>query len=125
MARRVVWAQVAWLGLMLIGTWLCCAPQALGQPRQYRVMREQQTRFAQAIESEGPENFEGAYVDQSGPEELPPEPVVPMREEGMPPSPMPYDPLDAPAPAVSSGEWMRDGCWYSQQNATYMSRATS
>ncbi|HJX10139.1 MAG TPA: hypothetical protein VJ733_06510 [Candidatus Binatia bacterium] len=35
-----------------------------------------------------------------------------------------YDPLDpeSPAPAVSSGEWIRNGCWYTQQSAVYMIR---
>ena len=28
--------------------------------------------------------------------------------------------LHAPAPAVSSGEWLRDGCWYTQQSAVYL-----
>jgi hypothetical protein len=43
----------------------------------------------------------------------------------------PYEPieepmdLDAPAPAVSSGEWVRDGFWYTQQSAVYMSRSVS
>ena len=35
-----------------------------------------------------------------------------------------YDPMDpdAPAPTVSSGEWIRNGCWYTQQSAVYMNR---
>jgi hypothetical protein len=33
--------------------------------------------------------------------------------------------LDAPAPTVSSGEWLRDGCWYTQQSAVFMSRSTN
>jgi hypothetical protein len=32
--------------------------------------------------------------------------------------------LDAPAPATSSGEWVRNGCWYFQQSVEYMSRST-
>ncbi len=31
--------------------------------------------------------------------------------------------FDAPAPAVSSGEWIRNGCWYTQQSAVYLSRS--
>ncbi len=33
--------------------------------------------------------------------------------------------LDAPAPTASSGEWLRDGCWYTQQSAVFMSRSTN
>jgi hypothetical protein len=33
--------------------------------------------------------------------------------------------LDAPAPTVSSGAWLRDGCWYTQQSAVFMSRSTN
>ncbi len=36
----------------------------------------------------------------------------------------PLDP-EGPAPAVSSGEWVRNGCWYTQQSAVYMGRSTS
>ncbi|MGD9721965.1 MAG: hypothetical protein AB7E98_12525 [Pirellulales bacterium] len=32
--------------------------------------------------------------------------------------------FDAPAPATSSGEWIRQGCWYTQQSAVYISRST-
>ncbi len=37
------------------------------------------------------------------------------------------DPLDieAPAPAVSSREWLRKGYWYTQQSAVFMSRSTN
>ncbi len=33
--------------------------------------------------------------------------------------------FDAPAPATSSAEWLRSGCWYTQQSAVYMSRETN
>lgn len=33
--------------------------------------------------------------------------------------------LDAPAPTASSGEWLRNGYWYTQQSAVYMSRSVS
>ena len=33
----------------------------------------------------------------------------------------PYD-LDAPAPTISSSDWLRSGRWYTQQSAVYMSR---
>ncbi len=36
---------------------------------------------------------------------------------------MPVEEYDAPAPAVSSGEWLRNGCWYTQQSAVYLSRS--
>ena len=36
----------------------------------------------------------------------------------------PYDP-DAPVPALSSGDWLRNGRWYTQQSAVYMSRSTN
>jgi hypothetical protein len=38
-----------------------------------------------------------------------------------------YDPMDpdAPAPTVSSGEWIRNGCWYTQQSVVYMNRNVS
>ena len=29
---------------------------------------------------------------------------------------------DAPAPTVSSGEWLRNGCWYAEQSVVYMIR---
>src|SRR5262249_10194535 len=32
---------------------------------------------------------------------------------------------DGPAPAVSSGEWLRGGCWYTQQSVVYMSRSSN
>lgn len=37
------------------------------------------------------------------------------------------DPLDpeGPAPAVSSGEWIRSGCWYTEQDVVYFSRSTN
>lgn len=36
----------------------------------------------------------------------------------------PVDP-EGPAPAVSSGEWIRSGCWYTSQEVIYFSRSTS
>lgn len=36
---------------------------------------------------------------------------------------MSLEEYDAPAPAVSSGEWIRNGCWYTQQSAVYFSRS--
>lgn len=36
----------------------------------------------------------------------------------------PLDP-DAPAPVVSSGEWLRSGCWYTEQSVVYMIRNVS
>lgn len=40
---------------------------------------------------------------------------------------IPFDSMDpdAPAPAVSSGDWVRNGCWYMQQSAVYMSRSVN
>jgi hypothetical protein len=44
---------------------------------------------------------------------------------------MPYEPIhdtgdpDAPAPAASSGDWLRDGHWYTEQGAVYLTRVTS
>lgn len=32
---------------------------------------------------------------------------------------------DAPAPTVSSGEWIRSGCWYTEQSVVYMIRNVS
>jgi hypothetical protein len=32
---------------------------------------------------------------------------------------------DAPAPTVSSGEWLHNNCWYAQQSVVYMSRSVS
>jgi hypothetical protein len=32
---------------------------------------------------------------------------------------------DEPAPAVSSGEWLKNGPWYTQQSAVYMNRSTN
>jgi hypothetical protein len=38
-----------------------------------------------------------------------------------------YDPQDpeSPAPTVSSGEWIRNGIWYTQQDAIYWTRSVS
>jgi hypothetical protein len=38
-----------------------------------------------------------------------------------------YDPTDpdAPAPTVSSGEWLQSGRWYATQSAVYITRSTS
>ena len=30
--------------------------------------------------------------------------------------------FDGPAPTASSGEWVKSGCWYSEQSVTYLSR---
>src|SRR5690606_14585492 len=32
---------------------------------------------------------------------------------------------EGPAPAVSSGEWIRNGCWYVDLRATYIDRAAN
>ncbi len=42
--------------------------------------------------------------------------------EGYAPIHEPMD-LHAPAPAVSSGEWLRDGFWYTEQSAVYINRS--
>jgi hypothetical protein len=72
-----------------------------------------------------PLGFSGAMMTLAAPEDPRANPGI--LEEPYPPyEPIqqPFD-LDAPAPAVSSGEWVRDGFWYTQQSAVYMSRSVS
>ncbi|MEX2114383.1 MAG: hypothetical protein WD845_14410 [Pirellulales bacterium] len=76
--------------------------------------------------SVAPEPVEGEYAsetyapDEFMPAEFAPDETasgeyLPMDESG--------EYFDAPAPAVSSGEWLRNGCWYTQQSAVYFSRS--
>ena len=70
-----------------------------------------------------PLGFSGAMVN-------PGSPVDPGRSEGMfeteiyAPIEEPMD-LDAPAPAVSSGEWVKSGYWYTHQSVVYMNRSAN
>ncbi len=44
--------------------------------------------------------------------------------EALPEFHKPLD-LDAPAPATSSGDWLQNGCWYTEQSVVYMSRSVN
>jgi hypothetical protein len=104
------------------------------------------TWHAAPEEYPGPDEYQGPELADSGPawHASHPHPGEPLGFSGamarptVPPTPMGssllhekympvQEPLDphGPAPAVSSGEWVRDGYWYSQQSAVYMSRSVS
>ena len=84
-----------------------------------------QSRYiAQHPRSDEPLGFSNTLFSESG------SPVDPADSPGIfeeEPFDASYDPTDpdAPAPTISSGEWIGDGCWYAQQSAVFMSRSTN
>ncbi len=79
--------------------------------------------MAQEPDPNGPLGFEGARFSPTAP-------IDPGMNQGFvvdEPFEEFYDPMDpeAPAPTVSSGEWIHNGRWYTQQSVVYMIRSVS
>jgi hypothetical protein len=77
---------------------------------------------AQQPDAGAPLGFNGAHFQPSAP-------IDPSQDPGIFDEPVeeihePFD-LGAPAPAVSSGDWIRTGRWYTEQSAVYMDRSTT
>ncbi len=77
--------------------------------------------FSAAMAQSEPIGFSGARFQPSMP--VDPSLGASMFEEPIEMAD-PLDP-DAPAPAVSSGEWLRNGYWYTQQSVVFMNRSSN
>lgn len=110
---------------------------AQGYGRAPGGMQRQPTRLLEAVEqaayspaahqemwesSGEPLGFSGARMQPAMPD---PEASYGVLDETYgPPLEEPMDP-EGPAPATSSGEWVKTGLWYTDQNVTYMDRSTN
>ena len=75
------------------------------------------------VSQDEPLGFSGARVDVEPTYQAMPEGGL-LEDDAYPMLEEPMDP-EGPAPAVSSGEWLRSGLWYTQQSAVYMNRSTN
>lgn len=99
------------------------------EPLGFSGARVTNARMGQApIEASG--TSEGTPPAEYAPEEIPSGEYVPegeyVSEEGYTPGEFldeSMEPLDPPAPTTSSGEWIKNGCWYTEQSVVYMSRS--
>ena len=69
-----------------------------------------------------PLGFSGSHFQESAP--VDPSMGSEVFEDPYPPLEESLDP-NAPAPTISSGEWMRGGYWYTQQSAVFMNRSSN
>ncbi|MBI3836971.1 MAG: BBP7 family outer membrane beta-barrel protein [Planctomycetia bacterium] len=85
---------------------------------------------AQHPNPDEPLGFGGALVEPSTPVDPPAHPSffddepLPEKREALHESQAPLDP-GGPAPATSSGDWLHNGRWYTEQSVVYMSRAVN
>ena len=98
------------------------APTAYGEPEAYDQGAEEPAAwYATYADPSEPLGFSGARMSPAAP--IDPAAATGFFDEEYYPIEEPLDP-DGPAPAVSSGEWVRDGYWYTQQSAVYLNRSS-
>ncbi len=114
------------LGLLLVGltSWAAAQGNSLFGLSQGGAARSAQYDAQNDYPSE-PLGFRGAMMETAVASD--PAPTAGMFDDESDQYPQIQEPMDpdAPAPATSSGEWVRNGCWYVQHNVTYISRSTS
>ena len=112
---------------LLLGLVLVLVAAATAQAQLPLLMRDaavQRQRYvAENPDPSEPLGFSGSHFEQGSPAET--APITGMLDESnyeMEDFDDSFDP-DGPAPAVSSGTWVKSGCWYWQNSVVYMNRS--